>query len=118
MFNKQICPKQGYKIQDSTVKFIIHIDLVDQLPVSQSYKNMLTVIDRFSRWPEAYLITDIIADSLAKLFYRNCVRRFGAPIYVNTDHGSQFESALYLAFLYGSPSMVHKNLDYWYSPSC
>ena len=77
----------------------IYMDIVGSLPESQGYKYIVTVIDRFSRWPEAYPFADITADSVAKVFYQNWFCPFGTPLYVTTDQGSQFESALYLVVL-------------------
>lgn len=41
----------------------IHIDLVGPSPPSRGYQYLLTCIDRFNRWPEAFPLTEITADS-------------------------------------------------------
>ncbi|XP_033218367.1 uncharacterized protein LOC117173831 [Belonocnema kinseyi] len=50
------------------------------------------MIDRYSRWPEAIPLEEISAPKVARAFYENWVSRYGAPIYVTTDQGPQFES--------------------------
>lgn len=56
------------------------------------------MIDRFSRWPEATPIKDTTADAVVTAFYNTWVSRFGAPITITSDRGSQFESAIFKAF--------------------
>lgn len=72
----------------------IHLDLVGPLPSSQSNKYILTIIDRFSRWTEAIPLPDMTADTVAKAFVTNYVSRFGVPLEMSTDQGTQFESRL------------------------
>ena len=74
----------------------LNIDLVGPLPVSKTgYRYILTVIDRFSRYPEAFPIMDITAETVANTLFREWFTRYGIPEQVYTDQGVQFESSLF-----------------------
>lgn len=73
----------------------IHIDLVGPLPMSENFSYILTIVDRFSRWPEAYPLKEMSAQTVAKAFVCNYVARFGVPSTLTTDRGRQFESNLF-----------------------
>lgn len=74
----------------------IHIDLIE-LPVVKGLRYCLTMIDRFSRWPEVIPLPDMTADTVATAFYSHWICRYGSPITITSDQGSQFESALFTA---------------------
>jgi len=60
----------------------IHMDLVGPLPVSNGNSYIFTIVDRFTRWPEAYPIPDASAATVAKTFVEQYVSRFGTPLEV------------------------------------
>ena len=75
------------------------MDIVGLLPISNGFKYCLTIIDRFSRWPEAVPLQNIEAHSVCRAFFDNWVSRYGSPETQTTDQGSQFESQLFEALL-------------------
>ena len=72
----------------------LHVDLVGPLPESQGFTYLLTIVDRFTRWPEAILLSDISVATCAREFLYNWVSRHGVPSTLTNDHGRQFVSDL------------------------
>ena len=75
----------------------VHIDLVGPLPESQGCKYLLTVVDRFTRWPEALPIKDIETRTIARVYAQHWIARFGVPTLMTSDRGPQFVSDLWAA---------------------
>lgn len=75
----------------------IHIDLVGPLPSSNGCKYLLTCVDRFTRWPEAWPVDNMSAYTVATTLTTNWITRFGVPDIITTDQGRQFEAELFRA---------------------
>ena len=65
----------------------INIDIVGPLPISQGFSYLFTIVDRFTRWPEAIPMTDATATSW--------ISRFGIPQSITSDRGPQFTSQIW-----------------------
>ncbi len=81
----------------------INIDLVGPLPASCGFTCLFTVMDRFTRWPEAFPLTSMDANSCASALLR-WISRYGVPCDITSDCGTQFMSHVWMALcnLYGS----------------
>lgn len=77
----------------------IHIDLVDHLPSSNGCKYLLTCVDHFTRWPEAWPLENMSAYAITVTLSTQWISRFDVPDMVTTDQGRQFQSDLFKAFV-------------------
>ena len=73
----------------------IHIDLVGPLPPSQGQTHLLTVVDRYTRWPEAIPLKSTDTESCARALIFHWIARFGIPLDITSDHGPNFTSRLW-----------------------
>lgn len=78
----------------------IHVDLVGPLPISsQGYRYCVTIIDRCTKWPEAFPVADMTAETVSKVIYDGWITRFGCPHKLTSDQGRQFESSLFTGLM-------------------
>ena len=68
----------------------VHLDL----PASQGFSYLLTMIDRTSRWPEAVPLSSITSESCTCTFISTWVSRFRVPSLLTSNCGAQFTSSV------------------------
>ena len=72
----------------------IHLDIVGPLPPSEGYKYILTIIDRATRWTEAYPLRTQTAEACLRPVI-DWISRYGLPEAMITDQGTNFTSDLW-----------------------
>ena len=86
-------PIRNFEVPDKRFTHI-HVDLVN-MPNSNGFSYLLTIIDRFSRWPMAIPIRDISTETVIDGLTLNWIATHGIPQAITSDRGSQFTSAVW-----------------------
>ena len=60
-------------------------------------KYLFTIIDRFTRWPEAIPMAEATAESCARALLAHHIANFGVPTDISSDREAQFTSELWTA---------------------
>jgi len=74
----------------------VSIDITGPHPrSSRQNQYILTCVDHFSKWAEAIPLANHTATSVARALMTHIFSRFGAPLQLLSDRGSEFESQLF-----------------------
>ena len=74
----------------------VHIDMIGPFPLSKDgNRYVLMVIDQFTRWVECLPLPDQAAITVAKVLVEDFFCRFGIPLELHSDQGSNFMSQLF-----------------------
>ena len=74
----------------------INLDTVGPLSaVPDSHKYLVTFTDKMTIWVEAQPVSSTPAVFISDAFLNSWFSRFGVPLYITTDRGSQFDSELF-----------------------
>ena len=79
---------------------------------SKGYTHLLTVVDRFTRWPEAIPLSQTDAASVGRAFALHWIARFGVPTDITSDRGPQFTAEIWRALAESLGSKVHHTTAY------
>ena len=74
----------------------IAIDILGPLPLSQNGNRfVLVLVDCFTKWTEAYALPNQEASSIANVIVNEFICRFGTPLQILSDQGTNFQSKLF-----------------------
>ena len=77
----------------------IHVDLVGPMTPCEGKNMLLTIIDQWTSWPEAFPLSATgeaaSAQACAKILVREWIPCYGVPDVLTSDRGSQFTSELW-----------------------
>ena len=91
----------------------VAIDIMGPLTQSHDgYLYIMVVEDYFSKWVEAYSLTDHTAQSVGDKLLTQWICRFGVPSTIHTDQGAEFESNLFRHLCSELGSLKTRTLPY------
>jgi len=95
----------------------VSVDITGPHPrSSKSNQYILTLVDHFSKWAEAIPLRNHTATTVARALVTHVFSKFGAPLQLLTDRGSEFESELFQELMKWME--IDKLRTTAYRPSC
>ena len=95
----------------------VSVDITGPHPrSSRSNQYILTLVDHFSKWAEAIPLRNHTAPLVARALVTHVFSKFGAPLQLLTDRGSEFESQLFQELMRWME--IDKLRTTAYRPSC
>ena len=85
-------PLKSLPVEDVFARF--HLDHLEPLPPSNGFRYILVAIDSTSLYPEIHPTKSCDEDETAKVLYKQVFCRYGCPLSVLTDRGSDFRASL------------------------
>ncbi len=74
----------------------VHLDFLGPLPKTESGKEyILMIVDQYTKWVECIPLKSQTAEETAQAMVNEFFSRFGIPLQIHTDRGSNFESKLF-----------------------
>ena len=74
----------------------IAVDIAGPLPIiTQGNRYICVVMDYFTKWPEAYVLPNHEAETVAEVLVNQFFTRFGVPGELHSDQGREFESQVF-----------------------
>ena len=87
-------PLKSFQVGDLMEKNAI--DILGPLPISQNGNRfVLVLVDCFTKWTEAYALPNQEAASIANVIVTRFICRFGTPLQILSDQGTNFQSKLF-----------------------
>ena len=73
----------------------VSLDVMGPLPESNGQKYILLIGDQFSKWYEAVAMANQEAKTVARALVDNWITKFGCPVNLHSDKGTNFMSELF-----------------------
>ena len=103
----QLCGRKNTKSQEEMHLLSVpkaferwHLDFIGPLPLTiKGNQWLITAVDYTTNWPIAQAMVSATKESVAQFIYDEIVMKFGCPIEIVTDRGSNFTSGLVEEYL-------------------
>lgn len=74
-------------------RYYIVSDIAGPFPVTQRENQYILIIEDY--FTEVYSLTDMNAETVANVFLRGWIKRYGCPVEIHSDQGTQYESTFF-----------------------